>query len=52
MVILDYNKTCDNMSQQNVGTEWIYETKMINNWKKDIEKHTQTYKGQRWHMVN
>ena len=48
-VILDYNKTCDNMCQWNMGTKRIYEMKIINNWKEDIKKNLQTYKGQRWH---
>ena len=35
-----------------MGTKRIYEMKIINNWKKDIKKNIQTYKGQRWHVEN
>jgi len=51
-VILDYNKTCDNICQWNMGAKRIYEMKIINNWKEDIKKNIWTYKGQRWHMGN
>ena len=43
------------MSQQNMGTERICGTKIINNWKKDIEKHNQTTKdraGTWWIKTN
>jgi len=30
-VILDYNKTCDNIYQRNAGTKRICEAKIINN---------------------
>jgi hypothetical protein len=37
-VMLDYNKTCDNICQRNMGTERIYETKTINNWRRILRR--------------
>jgi hypothetical protein len=51
-VILDYNKTCDNICQWNLGTVRIYEAKIINNWRKYIKKNIQTEKWQRCHVEN
>ena len=31
-IILDHNKTCDNIHQRNMVTKRIYEMKIINNW--------------------
>jgi hypothetical protein len=49
-VILNYNKACDNICQGNMGTNRIYETKIINNWKEDNKKNIQIYEGYRKYM--
>jgi hypothetical protein len=47
-VILDDNKTCHNICQWNMGIERIYETRIVNNWKKDTEKNVWAYQVKGW----
>jgi len=51
-VMLDYNKTWDNIFQRKMGNKRIYETKIISKCKKDVRKNIRAYKGKRWHMEN